>query len=63
MKQVFAITIAIIWLMGQGALADILKLSETGEKTPNQPHVNAGANCDLKMTADPALFLWSLRQP
>lgn len=62
MKQVFAITIAIIWLMGQGALADILKRSETVEKTSNQPHVNAVANCDLKMTADPALFLWSLRQ-
>ena len=46
MKQVFAITIAIIWLMGQAAVADILSLSETGEKTPNQPYIDAGvAQC------------------
>jgi len=46
MRQVFAIAIAITWLIGQGALADILKLSEAGEKTPNQPDIDAGvAQC------------------
>ena len=46
MRQVFAITIAIIWLLGQGALADILKLSEAGNMAPNQLHIDAGvAQC------------------
>ncbi|MBT6506746.1 MAG: DUF1311 domain-containing protein [Marinovum sp.] len=41
MRHIFAITIAILWLAGQGARADILTLSEAGKKTPNQMHIDA----------------------